>query len=78
MKSLKSFPKWLSKKMTNRCLTYEEFLLTPASFVDDVVSIIRLKEKWGLDLTNDEKTLKNYIIRMRIRALGKQPDSIPE
>jgi len=57
--------------MTNRCLTYEEFLLTPASFVDDVVSIIRAKEKWGLDLTDDEKTLKNYIIRMRIKALSK-------
>jgi hypothetical protein len=57
--------------MTNRCLTYEEFLQTPASFVDDVVDIIRAKEKWGLDLTNDEKTLKSYIIRMRIRALNE-------
>lgn len=57
--------------MASHCLTYEEFLQTPADFVDDVVSIIRAKEKWGLDLTNDEKTLKNYIIRMRIKALSK-------
>lgn len=67
--------KWLLKKMTNRCLTYEEFLQTPADFVNDVVDIIRAKEKWGLDLTNDEKTLKNYIIRMRIKILGKQLNS---
>jgi RecB family endonuclease NucS len=57
--------------MANRCLTYEEFLQTPADFVDDVVDIIRAKEKWGLDLTNDEKTLKNYVIRMHIKVLGE-------
>jgi hypothetical protein len=32
--------------------------------VDDAVGIIRAKEKWGLDLTNDEKTLKKYIMQM--------------
>lgn len=61
--------------MANRCLTYEEFLQAPADFVDDVVDIIRAKEKWGLDLTNDEKTLKNYVIRMRIKALGEHLNS---
>jgi hypothetical protein len=61
--------------MTNRCLTYEEFLQTPADFVDDVVSIIRAKEKWGLDLTDDEKTLKNYITQMRVEVLGKHLNS---
>lgn len=62
--------------MTNRCLTYEEFLQTPASFVNNVVKILEIKEKWGLDLTNDEKTIKKYITRMRIAVLGKQLDSI--
>jgi hypothetical protein len=61
--------------MTNRCLTYEEFLQTPASFVDDVVKILEIKEKWGLDLTRDEETIKNYIMRMRIIALGKHLNS---
>lgn len=61
--------------MANRCLTYEEFLLTPASFVDDVVKILEIKKKWGLDLTQDEKTIKKYIMRMRIDALAKHIDS---
>jgi len=71
----KSAFNWLSKKMTNRCLTYEEFLQTPAAFVNDIVTILEIKKKWGLDLTQDEKTIKKYIMRMRIDALAKHIDS---
>jgi hypothetical protein len=67
--------KWLLRRITNRCLTYDEFLQAPASFVNDVIGIIGAKERWGLDLTNDEKTLKNHITRMRIEVLSEHLNS---
>jgi hypothetical protein len=56
----------------NRCLTYEEFLQTPESFVIDLGKIIALKEKWGLDFTADEKILRSYMRRLQLRSAINQ------
>jgi hypothetical protein len=49
-------------------MTYEEFLQTPASFVDDVAKILELKGKWGLSLTDDEVMLRRHLRTLQIRS----------
>lgn len=46
-------------------MTYEEFLQTPAQFVKDLESILELKKKWGLSLTEDEKMLGRHLRKLR-------------
>lgn len=40
-------------------MNYEEFLLTKASFVNDVISILLIKQKYGLSLTNYDDPLNS-------------------
>lgn len=49
-------------------MTYEEFLQTPASFVDDLAKILELKGKWGLSLTDDEVMLRRHLSTLQIRS----------
>lgn len=71
MKSAKSFLKWLFDATLNRSLTYDEFLQTPAAFVDDIIKIIHIKQKWGLRLTSDEKLIKRHINQMHLHQIAK-------
>lgn len=52
-------------------MTYEEFLQTPASFVDDLAKILELKGKWGLSLTPDEKMLRRHLRTLQLRSAVK-------
>jgi hypothetical protein len=49
-------------------MTHEEFLQTPASFVDDLAKILELKGKWGLSLTDDEVMLRRHLRTLQIRS----------
>ena len=49
-------------------MNYEEFLQTPYTFFNDVVEIITLKQKWGLELTREEKTLQRHIRTLTLRS----------
>lgn len=49
-------------------MTYEEFLQTPHTFVNDVVEIITMKKKWGLSLTGEEKMLQRHIRTLTLRS----------
>jgi len=55
----------------SRTLTYEEFLLTPASFVQDLELIFVVKQKYGLDFTKEERVLMKYIRMCRLQAIAK-------
>lgn len=57
-------------------MNYEEFLLTKASFVNDVISILLIKQKYGLSLTNDEKQLSRHIRRFKAEKLAKTTESL--
>jgi len=50
-------------------MNYEEFLLTKASFVDDVITILSIKRKHGLSLTEEEKELRAHIFRFKIQKI---------
>ena len=52
-------------------MTYEEFLQTPAKFVDDLAKILELKGKWGLSLTPDEKMLRRHLRTLQLRSAVK-------
>ena len=49
-------------------MRYEEFLQTPHTFVNDVVEIITMKKKWGLELTREEKMLQRHIRTLTLRS----------
>jgi hypothetical protein len=52
-------------------MTYEEFLQTPAEFVDDVAKILGLKGKWGLSLTDDERMLLRHLCTLQLKSAVK-------
>lgn len=52
-------------------MTYEEFLQTPAGFVDDLAKILDLKGKWGLSLTPDEKMLRRHLRTLQLKSAVK-------
>jgi hypothetical protein len=68
----------LAKSTENRSLTYEEFLQVPQVFVDDAVKILNIKKKWGLDLTDDEKTIRRHIKKMYLTQAAKHLNSSTE
>jgi hypothetical protein len=56
-------------------MNYEEFLLTKASFVYDVITILSIKRKHGLSLTEEEKELRAHIFRFEIQNLSNHGSS---
>lgn len=60
-------------------MTYEEFLQTPAKFVDDLAKILELKGKWGLSLTPDEKMLRRHLRTLQLRSkVSPLPSETPK
>jgi hypothetical protein len=53
-------------------MTYEEFLLVPLEFVNDLGKILELKRKWELSFTDDEKMLRRYLLRMKLVEAARQ------
>ena len=49
-------------------MNYEEFLQTPYTFFNDVVEIITIKRKWGLELTREERVLQRHIRTFTLRS----------
>jgi hypothetical protein len=49
-------------------MNYEQFLQTPHTFMNDVVEIITIKKKWGLELTREEKMLQRHIRTLNLRS----------
>ena len=49
-------------------MTYEEFLQTPHTFMNDVVEILTIKKKWGLELTKEERMLQKHIRTITLRS----------
>ena len=49
-------------------MNYQEFLQVPNTFVNDVVEIITIKKKWGLELTREEKMLQRHIRTLNLRS----------
>lgn len=52
-------------------MNYEEFLQTPHTFMNDVVEIITIKKKWGLELTKEERMLQDHIRTLTLRSSYK-------
>lgn len=44
-------------------MTYEEFLDYPSSFIDDMCSIIKIKRKYNLSFTEEEKQIHQHIMK---------------
>ena len=49
-------------------MNYQEFLQTPHTFMNDVVEILTIKKKWGLELTREEKMLQRHIRTLTLRS----------
>lgn len=49
-------------------MNYEQFLQTPHTFMNNVVEILTIKKKWGLELTREEKMLQRYIRILTLRS----------
>jgi hypothetical protein len=43
-------------------MTYEEFLDKPTTFMDDMLEVIQIKNKYRLDFTEEEKEINNYLL----------------
>jgi hypothetical protein len=43
-------------------MNYEEFLDMPTSFMDDMLELIQLKNKYRLDFTEEEKEINNHLM----------------
>ena len=43
-------------------MTYEEFLDMPATFLDDMLQVINLKNKYRLDFTEEEKEINQHLM----------------
>lgn len=54
--------------LKNIKMKYEEFLQTPHTFMNDVVEILTIKKKWGLELTREEKILQKHIRILTLRS----------
>ena len=49
-------------------MNYEEFLQTPHTFMNDIVEILTMKKKWGLELTREERMLQRHICTLTLRS----------
>ena len=49
-------------------MNYQEFLQVPHTFMNDVVEIITIKKKWGLELTREERMLQRHIRTLTLRS----------
>ena len=49
-------------------MNYQEFLQVPHTFMNDVVEIITIKKKWGLELTREERMLQKHIRTLTLRS----------
>ena len=52
-------------------MNYQEFLQVPHTFVNDVVEILTIKQKWGLLLTREEKIIQRHIRTLTLRSSYK-------
>ena len=43
-------------------MTYEEFLDMPATFMDDMLKVVEIKNKYRLNFTEEEKEINNYLL----------------
>jgi hypothetical protein len=43
-------------------MNYEEFLDMPTSFMDDMLELIQLKNKYRLDFTEQEKEINHHLM----------------
>ena len=43
-------------------MNYEEFLDMPTSFMDDMLELIQLKNKYRLDFTEEEKEINEHLM----------------
>ena len=43
-------------------MNYEEFLDMPTSFMDDMLELIQLKNKYRLDFTEQEKQINEHLM----------------
>lgn len=43
-------------------MDYEEFLDMPATFMDDMLQVISLKNKYRLDFTEEEKQINEHLM----------------
>lgn len=43
-------------------MNYEEFLDMPATFMDDMLQVIQLKNKYRLDFTEQEKEINQHLL----------------
>ena len=43
-------------------MTYEEFLDMPTTFLDDMLQVINLKNKYRLDFTEEEKEINQHLM----------------
>lgn len=43
-------------------MTYEEFLDMPTTFMDDMLKVVEIKNKYRLNFTEEEKEINNYLL----------------
>lgn len=43
-------------------MTYEEFLDRPTTFMDDMLQIVRIKNKYHLEFTEEEKEINQHLL----------------
>jgi len=43
-------------------MTYEEFLDRPTTFMDDMLQIVRIKNKYRLEFTEEEKEINQHLL----------------
>lgn len=43
-------------------MTYEEFLDMPTTFLDDMIKLVDIKNKYRMDFTEEEKQINNHLL----------------
>jgi hypothetical protein len=43
-------------------MTYDEFLEMPTTFMDDMLEVITIKNKYRLNFTEEEKEINNHLL----------------
>ena len=43
-------------------MTYDEFLEMPTTFMDDMLKVVEIKNKYRLDFTEQEKEINNHLL----------------
>ena len=43
-------------------MTYEEFLDKPTTFMDDMLKVVEIKNKYRLNFTEEEKEINNHLL----------------